>query len=303
MKKGSLLIILTLISYLGLSQTIKNFVTSDSIKLYYQIEGEGEPLFLISMGPGYAPDYLFQVSDSLKSNFKVILLHQRGTGLSKMDSIRTSNMNIERCLQDIDELRIELRYNKISLMGNSFGGLLTMYYSVNYPNRIKSIILVGSAGIDLEFTRYFRANILSRLSIIEVKEIERWSDSIRSNRNVKKANTEMMKVTVPAYFFNKTYAANFCNQITEGTYNHLVSDYLWMDLMKNGYDLKPKFKEFSQNALIIIGRQDIVGESTAYKMNDNIPNSELVIIEECGHLPWIEQPNIFYKEVRDFLKK
>lgn len=303
MKKGSLLVILTLISYLGLSQTIKNFVTSDSIKLYYQIEGEGEPLFLISMGPGYAPDYLFQVSDSLKSNFKVILLHQRGTGLSKMDSIRTSNMNIERCLQDIDELRIELGYNKISLMGNSFGGLLTMYYSVNYPNRIKSIIMAGSAGIDLEFTKYFRANILSRLSIMEVKEIERWSDSIRSNRNVKKANTEMMKVTVPAYFFNKTYSANFFNQITEDTYNHLVSDYLWMDLMKNGYDLKPKFKEFSQNALIIIGRQDIVGESTAYKMNDNIPNSELLIIEECGHMPWIEQPNIFYKEVRDFLKK
>lgn len=303
MKKSLLLTIFALASSLVLSQETKNFTTSDALKLSYQIAGKGEPLFLISMGPGYSPDYLFQVSDSLKADFKVILLHQRGTGLSKMDSIASSNMNIERYLQDIDELRRELGYEKISLMGNSFGGLLTMSYAVKYPTRIKSIIMAGSAGIDLEFTRYFRANIQSRLSIEQMKEIQRWGDSVRNNVNVKKANTEMMKVTVPAYFFNKSHSAIFLNQITEESYNHVVSDFLWMDLMTNGYDLKPKFKEFSQKALIIIGRQDIVGESTAFKMRDNIPNSELLILEECGHIPWIEQPNIFYKEVRAFLKK
>jgi proline iminopeptidase len=212
-------------------------------------------------------------------------------------------MNMELCLKDIDGLREHLGYEKISLMGNSFGGLITMSYAVKYPDRVKSIILAGSAGIDLEFTSYFRANIQSRLSIQEVEEIQSWSGSIRNNVNVKKANYEMMKLTVPAYFFYKKYAEGFLNEINEETYNHLVSDFLWMDLITKGYDLKPHFKDFTSKALIIIGRQDIVGETTAYKMHKNIPDSELLIIEECGHIPWIEQPVIFYKTVRGFLNE
>lgn len=245
------------------------------------------------MGPGYAPNYLFEVADSLSGNFQVILLHQRGTGLSKMDSINMHNMNMDIYLKDLEELRKHLDFEKISLMGNSFGGIIAMSYAVRYPDRINSLILVGSGGIDLEFLTYFRSNILSRLSIEEVEEIQKWAALIGANERVREANYEMLKITVPAYFYDKIYAEKLLKDITEESYNYLVSDLLWMDLITQSYDLKPKFEDFKPRVLIIIGRQDIVGETTAYKMNKSIPNSQLMFIEECGHFPWIEHPEIF----------
>jgi len=299
----SFFLILCSVSFQIFGQEIKTFESSDGMTLYYQISGTGKPLFLISMGPGYAPNYLFEVADSLSNDFQVVVLHQRGTGLSKMDSISMQNMNMDLYLMDIEELRKHLNFEKISLMGNSFGGIITMSYAVKYPDRIKSFILVGSGGIDLEFLTYFRSNIQSRLSIKEVEEIQKWSVLIKANERVREANYEMLKITVPAYFYDKRHTERLLSDINEEFYNHLVSDLLWMDLITKSYDLKPKFKDFKPQVLIIIGRQDIVGETTAYKTNKSIPSSQLMFIEECGHFPWIEQPEIFYSAVREFLNK
>lgn len=303
MKRISFLLILCTVSFPIFGQEIKTFESSDGLTLYYQISGTGKPLFLISMGPGYAPNYLFEVADSLSNDFQVVLLHQRGTGLSKMDSISMQNMNMDLYLKDIEELRKHLNFEKISLMGNSFGGIITMSYAAKYPDRIKSFILAGSGGIDLEFSTYFRSNIQSRLSIKEVEEIQKWSALIKANERVREANYEMLKITVPAYFYDKKHSEKILSDINEESYNYLVSDLLWMDLITKSYDLKPKFKDFKPQVLIIIGRQDIVGETTAYKTNKSIPNSQLMFIEECGHLPWIEQPEIFYRAVSEFLNK
>ena len=300
MKRISLLLFLCIVSFSLFGQETSTFESSDGLTLYYQISGTGNPLFLISMGPGYAPNYLFEVADSLSDDFQVIILHQRGTGLSKMDSINMHNMNMDLYLKDIEELRKHLNLEKISLMGNSFGGIITMSYAVKYPDQIKLLILVGSGGIDLEFLTYFRSNIQSRLSIEEVEEIQKWAALIGTNERVREANYEMLKITVPAYFYDKRYAEKLLKDITEESYNYLVSDLLWMDLITKGYDLKPKFEDFKPQALIMIGRQDIVGETTAYKMNNSIPNSQLMFIEECGHFPWIEQPEIFYRAVTEF---
>ena len=299
----SFFLILCSVSFQIFGQEIKTFESSDGMTLHYQISGTGKPLFLISMGPGYAPNYLFEVADSLSNDFQVVVLHQRGTGLSKMDSISMQNMNMDLYLMDIEELRKHLNFEKISLMGNSFGGIITMSYAVKYPDRIKSFILVGSGGIDLEFLTYFRSNIQSRLSIKEVEEIQKWSVLIKANERVREANYEMLKITVPAYFYDKRHTERLLSDINEESYNHLISDFLWMDLITKSYDLKPKFKDFKPQVLIIIGRQDIVGETTAYKTNKSIPSSQLMFIEECGHFPWIEQPEIFYSAVREFLNK
>lgn len=283
-------------------QEINTFISSDGVTLHYQIQGKGNPLFLISMGPGYEPNYLFEVADTLSKDFQIILLHQRGTGLSKMDSINIQNMNMDVYLKDIEDLRKHLHLDKISLLGNSFGGLITMSYAVKYPDQVKSFILVGSCGIDLDFLTYFRANIRSRLTIQEIEELNAWIDSLRTPQKARKANYEMIRITAPAYFYDKRYAKDYLKAITENSYNHLVSDFLWMDLINKNYDLKPSFHEFESPVLIIIGRQDIVGETTAYTIHSAIPNSKLMFIEDCGHFPWVEQKEIFYKAVREFLK-
>jgi uncharacterized protein YciI len=53
--------------------------------------------------------------------------------------------------------------------------------------------------------------------------------------------------------------------------------------------------------LILQGRQDIIGESTAHEIHQAVLQSQLQFIESCGHYPWIEKPAEFKTAVRRFM--
>ena len=68
------------------------------------------------------------------------------------------------------------------------------------------------------------------------------------------------------------------------------------------YDLKAQLKTLTIPVLLVHGRTDIVPLSTAQETQAAIPGAQLVILEECDHFPYIEQPNKFFAAVRSFLK-
>ncbi|NIM49310.1 MAG: alpha/beta fold hydrolase, partial [Gemmatimonadales bacterium] len=269
-------------------QQTEQLTTADGVTLHYEVKGEGEPLFLISMGPGYAPDYLYPVRDRLSTSFRTVLIHLRGTGKSQMTSVTPTTMTMDLVLSDIDAVRRDLQLDRINIMGNSFGGIISMSYAVQYPASVSHLVLVGSGGLSMAFTRYFRANIRSRLLPWEVEALEYWSDPERLARDPVKANHEMLRITVPAYFYDRTRSFEMLGTLTASSFDPRISDLLWMDLAAAGFDLAPQLRRLDVSALIIIGRQDIVGEATAYEIHNALRDSELVFFEECGHFPWIE---------------
>jgi proline iminopeptidase len=68
------------------------------------------------------------------------------------------------------------------------------------------------------------------------------------------------------------------------------------------YDVKSAFEEFDQEVLIIQGKQTPIGEETALEVLANFPNARIEWIHECGHFPWIEQPQLFYGALLGFLE-
>ena len=69
--------------------------------------------------------------------------------------------------------------------------------------------------------------------------------------------------------------------------------------MPNYWDIIPNFKF---PTLIICGNEDKKYCSIGKKMNNNIPNSQLKIIQNSGHTPQIEQPNEVIKIINRFFK-
>jgi proline iminopeptidase len=53
--------------------------------------------------------------------------------------------------------------------------------------------------------------------------------------------------------------------------------------------------------LLLQGRQDLAGEANIVEAHQLIKNSTLKFIEKCGHMPWLEQPELTWKIVNDFL--
>jgi len=78
MKK--ILYLILLIPIISISQTLKSFESSDGTEIFYEENGQGQTLILLSGGPGLNPDYLKEFSSTLSKKYRCITLHQRGTG-------------------------------------------------------------------------------------------------------------------------------------------------------------------------------------------------------------------------------
>lgn len=176
-----------------------------------------------------------------------------------------------------------------------------MAYASEHPQNVEKLILIGAGGVSADSFRYLEANIRSRLLPSDLEAIAFWSDPKRISANPDRADYELFRAAAPAYVFERKDALKIIEQTTPDTMSRKVRELMIMDLFRSNYDLRPKLKDFKQPVLILQGRQDVIGESTAYQIHQTLPNSELKFIEQSGHFPWIEQTDNFFIAVKDFL--
>ena len=66
-------------------------------------------------------------------------------------------------------------------------------------------------------------------------------------------------------------------------------------------DSLPSPDQVSASLLVLYGYQDFEPITQAYLIRERIPQTRICFLNRCGHLPWLEQPEAFYREVGDFL--
>ncbi|MGY5846708.1 alpha/beta fold hydrolase [Salegentibacter sp. HM20] len=124
-------------------QANERFITtSDGVKLYVKIAGQGTPLLYIHGGPG-SGSYWFEqfFGDFMEQNFQVIYLDQRGVGRSS--SPQTEDYSLERMLLDFEEIRMELGIENWLSLGHSFGGILQSAYATQYPKANLGLLMIN----------------------------------------------------------------------------------------------------------------------------------------------------------------
>ena len=68
-------------------------------------------------------------------------------------------------------------------------------------------------------------------------------------------------------------------------------------------DLRPRLKNITVPTLIIVGRHDfITNVSMAEEMAKNIPNARLEVFEDSGHFAFVEEPEKFYRVIKEFVE-
>lgn len=142
MKNFKLLYFLILtFTYNGLSSAQEmSIMTSDSVRLYINVKGDGIPCLFIHGGPGQGSYYWEKLAgDICEKHFKMIYLDQRGCGRSTSPS--SENYNINRMIMDFEEVRKALNIKEWFIMGHSFGGILQTYYAKAYPGNIRGMLM------------------------------------------------------------------------------------------------------------------------------------------------------------------
>ena len=280
-------------------------VSREGFILHYRTIGSGVPLLLLSGGPGYEVDYMSGIAQELGSSYKCILLEQRGTGRSQPPNLTAAQMTVKSFVEDIEAVRTSINIDRLIILGHSWGGMLAMAYATAHPDRVESLILVDSGGMDLSFGANFGDNVTSRASVSERLELEKAEAAIHHSSDAIGQNTAGAAYTclvTPYYFFDRALADKLLTLLPGDSNQQRVFPLMQDDLVHN-YHVQSGMKSLPRPVLVIQGRQDPMPETVAIDIHEAIRNSQLVFIDRCGHFPWLEQPKIFYAAVRTFLEK
>jgi proline iminopeptidase len=275
-------------------------VPRDGFNLHYRAEGSGTPIVFLSGGPGLKVDYFIRAAQLFPSGYQRIYLEQRGTSRSRPAKLTAEMMTLANVVDDLEALRTHLKLERIILAGHSWGGMLAMAYGAAHPDRVDRLILIDSGGPTSEFEQWFSTNIEARLHSEDREARDYWDAAAKRGVDPDKAWLERIVAILPGYFFDRAKALAVAASVPEGGFHEDASRLLNEDLEKS-YDLRDALPKLSRPVLIVHGHQDPIGDKTAEDIHALIPSSTLRYINECGHFPWIEQPEQMQSILAEFL--
>jgi hypothetical protein len=119
-------------------------VQTDDVTLHVRIAGNHEAeeiLIAIHGGPGNSSDYMVSLEELQNDEIAVVTYDQRGAGRSSEPS---EGFALLKYIEDLEAVRKAVGSEKVHLFGHSWGGIVAMRYATIYPQRVKSIVLMGS---------------------------------------------------------------------------------------------------------------------------------------------------------------
>ena len=279
----------------------EGYVRSQGARLYYKTMGSGPPLLVVHGGPGLSHHYFLPHLAQLAEHRTLIFFDQRAHGRSSVPR-DSSVMRLDNFIRDIETIRTRLNLGKVNLMGHSWGALVTMFYALRFPQNLESLILASPAGArtaDLaaggavQQSRITREDSLERAEIMQTDGFKRRTPGgmDRFFRNVFKSS-----------FADRTYADSlFLFFPDDYAARGKMLNYLAPDL--RDYDLYATLGTLNVRTLIIHGAGDATPQQIVEELRRAFRNSELVILKNSGHFPFIEQKQEFLKIIGDFLEK
>ena len=299
--KKPIALILLFFHFSLLAQTEGN-LQIDEGNIYYRTFGGGpDTLLIINGGPGMSSEGFASLATELGKDAFCIIYDQRGTGKSGIKVINNKTITMDLMIEDIESLRKGLGIREWIVFGQSFGGMLGSYYATKHPNNIKGLILSASGGIDLE--GFDDLDVLSKLSNEQRKQFNYWSQQIDNGDTSFNAQLQRGKNLAPAYLYHdrKEDVDAIGHRITQG--NMTVNEIVHRNMRDINFDCKPGLRKFKKPVLILQGTEDIIPVEVAKKTHEILPNSVLILMEECAHYGWLEARDQYFGAIRNFLKK
>jgi proline iminopeptidase len=270
-------------------------IPRDGFDLYYRSLGTGEPVLILSGGPGDDCDYMLPIASDIAKYAHAILLEQRGTGRSLLPQVDKSTMNLALSLEDFEALRVHLKVQRWTVVGHSAGGILAMDYAAAYPDRVDKIVLLDSAPVAFQYLAAFEDNILDRLSMEDRDQL-----ATLEKTDSPQSRAAIAKLEASGLFFDRNIGEQLAAELS-GAWHADVGHLLGPEITAPGYDLRPRLKNFNHPVLVLNGRQDPMDPRMAYETSAAFSHSTLLFVDRAGHFPWFDQPKEFDKDLGDFL--
>ena len=265
--------------------------------------GAGIPVILLHGGPGYSSYYL-KVFERLGDDRAVVRYDQSGSGKSGTLT-DTTKMNVARFVAELDSLRSHLGFEKVHILGHSWGTILGFEYYRAHPERVASLTLASPA---LDFPAWAK-NAKDLLMTISDSGQRAVADAEQSGNYATPAYEAANGEFWAKYVMRSSPAPvqadldSLLAQVNLATYGYMQgpSEFTIVGTLKD-YDATPHFKSVTVPVLFTVGEFDEANPKLVRRQAALVPGAKLEVITGAAHVtPW-DGPEQILAVVREFLR-
>jgi proline iminopeptidase len=235
---------------------------------------------------------------ALADRHRVVTYDQRGGGQSRTDDPAPITWATQ--VEDLAAVIAEFGIEPLTLVGYSWGGLLAMLYAIEaartgsmpVPSRM---VLISPAPITREWRRQFESTLLERQRgpAIGAMRAELSASGLRE-RDLEAYRQRSFELSVAGYFADPARAS----ALTPFRVTGRVQQSIWESL--GDFDLREALRGVDVPVLVVHGREDPIPLSSSEAVAESL-RAELVVLDACGHVPYVEQPAALFAAIERFL--
>ena len=258
-------------------------VNHDGLQFNVKVDGkEDAPVIALTNPLGLNISIWDKVVAALAPDFRIIRHDQRGHGRTSQPSKSTSFPELtEDLVAILDVLNVPKLH---AIIGVSMGAIVALDFGLRFPDRVEKIIQCDGQSSITPDGRKARND---RIALIQEKGVDILADEIVDQ------------------WFTAKWKQNPANHATLKWIRDILAKTALNGFIANSramdsYDYTDAAKRLNVPSLLICGAQD-PPLGAMKELEKVIPNGRLEIIEDCGHLPMVEQPGRFIEILKSFL--
>ncbi|HEX8849040.1 MAG TPA: alpha/beta fold hydrolase [Gemmatimonadaceae bacterium] len=273
--------------------------STTDVPLYWCRYGEpgAPPLLVLHGGPGASHDYLLPQMLELAREHELIFYDQRGGGRSRTDD--SAPITWRTHVADLDSVIAELGLEPPTVVGYSWGGLLALLHAIERAASgailPAALALIDPAPLTRQYRAEFEGEFARRQGGPRIQEMraELAASGLRE-RDPDAYRQRAFELSVAGYFADPAEARDLTPFRVVGR----VQQSVWESL--GDYDLVESLATVKVPAIFVHGREDPI-PLVSSERGARAMDAPLVVLERCGHVPYVEQPAALFAALGEFL--
>lgn len=234
--------------------------------------GNGDPILFIH-GAGGSSQYWYYQREYLKDRMGVVVVDLPGHGLSGGSACKT----VEEARDVVRDVIVGKGIDRPYIVGHSMGGGIALSFALAYPELLRGLILICTGA---------KLRVLPAILEGVVKDKESTVRMIIMDYAFSKKAPQKMK-------------DNGFRDMMRSSVETIYNDFTACDQ----FSVINRLHEITHPALIIVGKDDLLTPpSYSEHLHKEIRGSQLVIVEDAGHMVMIEQPDAVNRAIEGFVQ-
>jgi pimeloyl-ACP methyl ester carboxylesterase len=267
---------------------------ADGMALSCYLAGKGEPLVLLH-GLGASKISWLPLMQGLADRHRVVVPDLPGHGESdkpRSDYSPRFYAHAVRCLLDAVEV------DRAVVVGNSMGGRIGLELALRSPNRVGGLVLLDAAipGLAWRYVMGLTRVFPTGFGAVSIPLRRRWMETALRRLFAHPERLQPEALATAADEFIRVYADPRARTAFLASLRQVVAERpgpFWGSM-----------RRVRQPALVVVGDRDrLVPTRLGIRLAENLPNAELLILPEVGHVPQFEAPEETLAAVRAFLDR